>query len=227
MIKCPRCGADAQWGARQCPRCLAPFVPPPPGVVPPGFQQPQSQVPRKSTGAFVGIVLFVAVSAGSLWWAERGRTRAGAPTMESRKQGSTPQGGGSGSGALEAFAVAPDSSPDVEVNGNEPHQEGIFAVRAQPGQPPVIAIGNGTGFDLCLQLQDEKGSVQTEWIPAGGERDLRVTQGYYQAAIDTPDDFSVRSPTYGTVDVKDFHHYEASFFDVPATDTPESFHIGD
>src|SRR5476651_172300 len=71
MIKCPRCGADAQWGAPQCPQCFAQFVappsPPPPQVAPhqavqnPGFPQPKPSL-WIPISLVAGLVLF-----GGLW----------------------------------------------------------------------------------------------------------------------------------------------------------------
>lgn len=114
--------------------------------------------------------------------------------------------------------------PVASVAGAEPDQ-GVFHVQTQAQKPPVIAIANGSDVAFRLQLENQAGAIQTEWISPRSEREIVVQAGYYQALIDAPSNQSVKSAT-GRVQVKDFHHYEADFFIGQATKN-QSFYIGD
>ncbi len=93
-------------------------------------------------------------------------------------------------------------------------QEGMFEVKEQPQEAPVIAIIDDTDYDLKLVMQDASGNEQTEWVPAGSSKDLTIPQGFYQASIEAPDNPAIMQST-GTVDVKSFHHYQANFILAP------------
>ncbi|MDR3687814.1 MAG: hypothetical protein P4L46_00440 [Fimbriimonas sp.] len=202
MIRCPRCGADAQWGASQCPRCQAPFVAPPGPPV----------TARRNSGRpiFVASLIGLLAIALMLWLGHRGlsRPKEAITTLATSQSPSMP------------------SSGSMAASGTSEPPAGIFQVTGQAQQDPVVAIKNDTVSPLRLMLQCADGSVQAEWIQAGTSKDLTILQGRYLASIDAPDNENIM-PTNGTIDVKNFHHYEADFIAVPYADTDSSFYIGD
>jgi len=111
-------------------------------------------------------------------------------------------------------------------NDRDEQSGGIFKATKQVQQAPVIAITNGTYVSLRLTLQDVNGLTQTELIAAGESKELTVAQGNYQALIDSPDTITAQQ-TSGTVDVKDFHHYDAEFVLIHTDGPPPPFYIGD
>jgi hypothetical protein len=208
MIKCPRCGAEAQWGAPQCPRCFAQFVapptPPPPQVAPnqaipnPGFPQPKSF--RWIPAALVAGLVLV----GGFW-------------LLFKPKGNTAGGNSQG----HAFALQRDPAiPDSNPSG------GFFKVTPQANQAPVVDITNTSPYPLRLVLEDANGAQKIEWIAVNDSRELTIPQGSYQASIDAPDD-GLNVPAYGSVDIQNFHHYDAEFGLIPYDGSPNSFHIGD
>lgn len=208
MIRCPRCGAEAQWGAPHCPRCLAPFCAPPTTVAPPAAWQPAEMAATRPRGSPIGWLmlggLLIPALAALVWF----------------KLGHGPDSAGASATPEPTMAVGEGARPEGDRSG------GLFSVQRQTQKAPVVAIVNGTSDDLRLMLQDERGSEQTQWIPAGATKNLDIQAGNYQASIDAPDDFRIR-PTTGTVDVKEFHHYEADFIVVPSDGPSPSFYIGD
>jgi len=204
MIRCPGCGAYAQWGAPQCPACGATFAPPPAVVRPvPAQSEMPRQLPSQTGRKIAWLALFGIAALVAVWWLAIGRGAADPLADSSRTS---------------ALTVQP-SGPKQEPEGD------IFKVAPQAQQAPIIAIRNASAYPLCLTLQDSSGSVRTEWISVGETKDLTVPQGYYGASIAAPDD-AYNVATGGTVDVKNFHHYEAEFEEVPAGES-QGFYIGD
>jgi hypothetical protein len=103
---------------------------------------------------------------------------------------------------------------------------GIFKVEKQVLAKPVIAIRNDSPYDLRLFMEDIHGLTETDMIGSGTARDITIPEGDFQAQIDAPDAPFI-PPTQGTVEVRNFRHYEADFVLAPTDGSPRSFHIGD
>lgn len=118
------------------------------------------------------------------------------------------------------------SPGSATIGGDEPDVTGgIFTASSQKEQEPTISIGNGTGRGLVFVLIDSAGTTRTESVPAFSSKEFSTSEGSYNARVESSD-IDGPLPDEGTVDVKDFHHYDASFV---AGDTvyQEPFHIGD
>ena len=165
MIKCPRCGADAQWGAPHCPNCFALFVAPPKAA-------PQQQVflPLPSVPAPNRLVRSLAVVSALglaallvILWSTFGRGRGVDGAKVAGRSGVCVAGAG-------------------PLVGTSQAQEGIFQVKKQVQEAPVIAIIDDTSSDLRLVMQDSSGAERTELIQSGGSKDLTVPQRAFIAS---------------------------------------------
>ncbi len=195
---------------------MAVFVAPPTPEPPPGydggmaFQAPV--VPRRRSGGFgiaiLALVVLALLGYGAYLALHRRDALAGAPEVESPR-GKTVAPAGSQFGA----------SGQSDANG-------LFEVRPQREQQPIVAIQNSSGVDLRLTMEDQAGDVQSEVVPAGTSKDLTIVQGRYTATVDAPQGSGVW-PSDGTLDVKDFHHYQAVFVLSPSNGEPSKFYIGD
>jgi hypothetical protein len=115
--------------------------------------------------------------------------------------------------------------PNPKLNEESmPEAGGMFNVKAQQQQQPVIQIADSSPFNLRLVMTDSQGRTRTEWFTAGTDRSIEIPQGDYEAVIDAPDD-QLNRPTNGIIRVKDFHHYDANFV-LGSSRSPE-FYIGD
>jgi hypothetical protein len=208
VIKCPRCGADAQWGAPHCPRCFAPFVAPPAAAAPHLGRPPEITLYQKRSLS----PLYISLGLGAL------AILAVFGFLASRKKGTTPAADSQQNSPMMAL-----SEPAKQPNGDS---SGIFQVKEQAQKDPVIAIADDTPYNLRLVLQDSNGQTLTEWISSGSSKDLTIPQGSYSASIEAPDAYRTLE-TGGEVVVKSFHHYEADFVLTPTDGTPNSFYIGD
>ena len=102
----------------------------------------------------------------------------------------------------------------------------MFKVRRQVQEKPVIEIMNSTPADLRLTLQDIHGLTESYWIPFGTTKTLTIPEGDYRAVIEAPYDALI-DPTDGSVEVLNYHHYEADFVVTRYVGVPWSFYIGD
>ena len=206
MIRCPGCGALAQWGAPRCPACGATFAPPP-TVRPLGLEHqlglPSALPPATHRrNRLLLVLLAVGLTALAVVAVTQTASTGGRQSTQSS--------------AL-AFGSAPASKDDAGG--------GIFTVAPQTERAPIVEIGNDSPNDIRIQIIDARGAVTTEWVQAWSKSKFTVQEGEYGASVDAPTAPSIRSAS-GSVRVKEYHHYEAAFH-VGPVGTFSDFYIGD